>query len=138
MVQLWQQLGKTGEFAWKMNHDRLGGVRFQTGMATDDQVSAAIKQLFDTSRLLIDPHTAVALSVAWDQFDGNGLGPWLIAETAQPAKFGDAIRRATGMEMLIPESCRHLMDLEDKIERITETDPHIIADEVKGFISMHA
>lgn len=137
LVQLWQLLGKTGEFSWNMNHDRLGSIRFQSGTATDAEVRETIKHLFGTSRLVIDPHTAVALKVAWDQFDGNGLGPWLIAETAQPAKFSDAIEQAIGLQMPVPESCRRLIDVEDRVERITETDPHVIADEVKGFISMN-
>jgi len=137
LVQLWKQLGQTGEFSWKMNLDRLGGIRFQSGSATDAEVQETIKHLFGKSRLVIDPHTAVALKVAWDQFDGNGLGPWLIAETAQPAKFSEAIEQAIGFQMPIPEACRRLIDVEDKIERITETDPHVIADEVKGFISVN-
>lgn len=131
---MWRQLVETKEFHWYHDRNPVGEVKFLTGSATDEEVRVTIKQAFRQYGLIIDPHTAVALKVAWDKFNGDGLGPWLVTETAQPAKFSDAIEAALGFPMQVPESCRHLMVGEDKITRIEETDPAAIADALKIFI----
>jgi threonine synthase len=131
---MWNQLSDTNEFHWHHKRNPVNGVRFLTGSATDAEVTETIKQAFRQYGLIIDPHTAVALKVAWDKFDGDGLGPWLVTETAQAAKFSDAIETALGFPLQVPESCRHLMGGDEKITRIKETDPAAIADVVKSFI----
>ncbi len=133
LVQLWKQLAKGGQFNWKLNLAD-STVMFQSGTASDAQVIEAIKSTFDRTGIIIDPHTAVATKVFYDLQMDLGKGPSLIAETAQPAKFEDAIYRALGIRMMIPDSCRHLLANEEKITHIHEADPAAIADVVKTFI----
>ncbi len=133
---LWEQIATTGEFKFPHDFRRSnGGVSISSGMATDTEVIDWIKLVYNTyGGIIIDPHTAVAFKVGLDNYTGNGLGPLLITETAQPAKFDDAIRQAIGLEMGFPPSCSHLKSCQDKITRIEETDPAAIADAVKIFI----
>lgn len=133
---LWEQIASTGQFTFPYDFRRSnGGVSISSGMATDAEVIDWIKLIYRTyGGTIIDPHTAVAFKVGLDNYTGNGLGPLLIAETAQPAKFEDAIRQAIGLEIGLPPSCSHLKSRQDEITRIEETDPTAIADAVKTFI----
>ena len=62
--------------------------------------------------MLIDPHTAVGVSVA-HQMAERGV-PMVTMATAHPAKFPDAVERATGVRPQLPE---HLADLLSRPER---------------------
>lgn len=133
---LWDQLATTGEFGFPYTFDRSNGsVSISSGMATDEEVIDWIRLIYNTyGGVIVDPHTAVAFKVGLDHYGGNRLGPLLVTETAQPAKFEDAIRQAIGLEMDLPPSCSHLKNRQDKITRIEESDPAAIADAVKTFI----
>ncbi len=62
---------------------------------------------------LVDPHTAVGLAAVQDCAE-YADGPIVVAGTAHPAKFPDAVERATGVRPALPP---HLADLLDRPER---------------------
>ena len=62
--------------------------------------------------MLVDPHTAVGLSVARKFVSQNNQR--VILATAHPAKFPDAVFQATGVS---PELPHHLSDLFDRKEK---------------------
>ena len=67
-----------------------------TGASADEAATAdAMTRAWEDSRTLIDPHTAVALSVARRR---PASGPTVVLSTAHPAKFPEAVRAATGAE----------------------------------------
>lgn len=133
---LWGQLTETGEFKFShhfYSNNDLSGMSISSGMATDAEVIDCIRSVYNNyGGTIVDPHTAVAFKVSLDNY--NGVGPLLVAETAQPAKFEDAIRKAIGLKMGIPPSYNHLKNRKDRITRIKETDPAAIAEAVKAFI----
>lgn len=133
---LWEQIAATGEFKFK--HDfPLGsesGVSISSGKMSDSEVVQMIRQVHRNHGITIDPHTAIAFGIGAEMRTDRHFGPTLVAETAQPSKFEDAIRQAIGLEMGLPPSCSHLRNRQDKITRIEETDPAAIADAVKTFI----
>jgi threonine synthase len=63
--------------------------------------------------MLIDPHTAVGVKVARENLR-PGV-PMVTMATAHPAKFPDAVERATGERPQLPE---HLADLLQRPERV--------------------
>jgi threonine synthase len=128
---LWCELAQTGSFTWGYRNDPDSAITIRSGTASDAEVTKTITLVFDQYGIIIDPHTAVAAKVFFDQ---KTMGPALIAETAQPAKFEEAIKRALGIRMLIPQSCRHLLQNEERITRINQTDPAAIAYEMKELI----
>jgi threonine synthase len=132
--ELWNAVGTKGSFQRKYQNESGTSLRIKSGTATDKEVTETIKLVFDLYGIIIDPHTAVAAKVFFDEYGGPGFGPGLIVETAQPAKFEDAINSALGIRMQVPQSCSHLLRNEEKITRIEETDPAAIADKVKKFI----
>jgi len=58
---------------------------------------ATIRDCWNRHRYLLDPHTAVGVHVAQQYLDA--AAPMICLATAHPAKFGDAIRQATGEDL---------------------------------------
>jgi threonine synthase len=89
--------------------------QFDAGSVDDDGTLAVIKDVWDRHGVLIDPHTAVGVGVArTKQRDGV---PMVVASTAHPAKFPDAVEQATGVR---PELPPRLADLMERPERMTD------------------
>jgi threonine synthase len=88
---------------------------FRAARATDHDTLSTIRSVYESTGMLIDPHTAVGVKAARD-FAEDGV-PMLTLATAHPAKFPDAVERATGERPQLPE---HLADLFDRPERTTQ------------------
>lgn len=86
------------------------GARFD-----DDQTLAVMGLVHRQSGMLIDPHTAVGLAAARSWRERTD-GPIVVAGTAHPAKFPEAVERATGIRPALPP---HLADLYDRPEHMT-------------------
>ena len=70
---------------------------FAAGSASDEEVAATIKAVFEKTGYLLDTHTAVALRVYDDYRAVSGdATPTVIASTANPYKFTPAILEALG------------------------------------------
>ena len=98
----------------------------------DEQTLATMKDVYQKSAMLIDPHTAVGLSAARQSVGVNyPKGQSIITlATAHPAKFPDAVRRATGQTPQLPE---HLADLMSRPERIVSLPNNLKA--VQAFVA---
>ena len=89
---------------------------FDAGSATEDEVSASIAAVCEADERLIDPHTAVALTVARrDAPSGGWTTPIAVMSTAHPAKFGEAVRDATGREPELPPALAVLADRDEHL-----------------------
>ena len=84
------------------------------GFRLDDAgTEAEIARLHEATGYLADPHTAIGIAAARANPPGHGV-PTVAMATAHPAKFPDAIERATGMRPALPP---RLADLFDRPER---------------------
>lgn len=86
---------------------------FLAGRATDDETLGEIARSHAERGYLADPHTAVGLHVARTL----GLGaerPVVCLATAHPAKFPDAVERATGVRPPLPARLADLLDREER------------------------
>ena len=86
---------------------------YDSGCATEDETRAAIGACYSGTGRLICPHTAVAVKVAGERRDSTV--PVVTLATAHPAKFPDAVERATGIRPALPA---HLADLHERPERM--------------------
>ena len=103
--------------------------RLFTGAAADEaQTAEAMARAWADSRTLVDPHTAVALSVARR---APRPGPTVVLSTAHPAKFPDAVRAATGVDPghALADA---LLSLPERFERVA-ADEEAIAHRVRAF-----
>jgi threonine synthase len=85
---------------------------FRAGRCDDSQTLATIASVHASTGMLIDPHTAVGVAVARESIE-RGV-PMVTMATAHPAKFPDAVQKATGVRPQLPE---HLADLMSRPER---------------------
>jgi threonine synthase len=85
---------------------------FSAQSVTEAETLEAMGNTWSRTRVLVDPHTAVGLAAARRESDGSV--PIVTLATAHPAKFPDAVRRATGEEALLPP---RLADLAKRAER---------------------
>jgi threonine synthase len=86
-----------------------------TGFALDDAGTLAeIRALHERTGYLADPHTAIGVAAARAHAPA-GI-PTIVAATAHPAKFPDAVARATGIRPPLPP---RLADLMHRPERFT-------------------
>ncbi|MCE2509809.1 MAG: threonine synthase [Alphaproteobacteria bacterium] len=93
---------------------------------------ATIAAVHRENGLLIDPHTAIAVAAARAVRDGDDA-PVVALASAHPAKFPDAVERATGTRPALP---KRLADLFEREERMV-TLPNDLA-EVKAHVRAHA
>lgn len=84
---------------------------FRAAKFDDDQTLAEIGRVYADTGLQIDPHTATGTAAARLL---PGDRPVITLSTAHPAKFPDAVQRATGVRPALPA---HLADLFERPER---------------------
>ncbi|MEY4655799.1 MAG: threonine synthase [Actinomycetota bacterium] len=86
---------------------------FRAHRASNDETLAVMKRIYAESGMLVDPHTAVGIASA-EACSEPGV-PTITLATAHPAKFPDAVKKATGVHPALPD---HVADLFDREERI--------------------
>ena len=86
---------------------------FRAHRANDAETLAVMKRIYGESGMLVDPHTAVGIASA-EACAEPGV-PTITLATAHPAKFPDAVKKATGVHPALPD---HVADLFDREERI--------------------
>ena len=108
----------------------LGGVRelFDAGRLDDEGTLKAIVDCRKRFGVTLDTHTAVGYAVA-QQHRRDAKVPMVVLSTAHPAKFPDAVEKATGERPALPP---RLADLMERTERVDGLPNDIIA--LKGLI----
>lgn len=104
---------------------------FKAGFATEENVLTEIKAIYEKSGYTIDPHTAVAAYVA-KQF--NSVNPMIVASTASPYKFPEAVLEALDPDYKISELSAAL----NRLQTLTHTPfPKAIDEALNGTILHH-
>jgi threonine synthase len=101
------------------NQQREGAAGLFTSARIDlDDMSLAMRWACERAGQVIDPHTAIGLGAA-RQADIDA--PIVILATAHPAKFGDAVERATGVRPVLPARVGDLFEREERYETLPAT-----------------
>lgn len=90
-----------------------------TSHAVDEkQTLAEIRSHYEQTKTLIDPHTAVArIGAKAMRKSGVMSGRIVTLSTAHPAKFPDAVKKATGIMPDLPEKHADLFDRKETMVR---------------------
>jgi threonine synthase len=80
----------------------------------DDGTLAEIRRLWTGAGYLADPHTAVGTAAARALPPADPGVPVIVAATAHPAKFPDAVERATGLRPPLPARMADLYEREER------------------------
>ncbi|HQT00681.1 MAG: threonine synthase [Hydrogenophilales bacterium 16-64-46] len=126
---LWGAVETGGSFDLKTDglFDRVAGFGMASGSSSHANRLDTIRTVYEVYGTLIDPHTADGLKVGMEHRE-PGV-PLVCMETAQPAKFEDAIREALHIEPVRPAE---LADLEAQPQRKQVMDVDV--DAVKRYI----
>jgi threonine synthase len=102
---LMDELRKTGAF--RLNEAELAQLRglFAAHSIGEHETEMTIRGLAEGTGMLVDPHTAVGVAAAREE-SGLGPTPMVVLSTAHPAKFPEAVERATGRVPERPERLR--------------------------------
>ncbi len=131
--QLWGAVESGGSFDLKTDglFDRVADFGMASGSSSHANRMDTIRTVYEVYGTMIDPHTADGLKVGLEHRE-PGV-PLVCMETAQPAKFEDAIREALGVEPVRPAE---LADLETQPQRKHVMDVDVEA--VKRYIVEHS
>jgi threonine synthase len=104
--------------AFLIDAEPLARIRSEFGAVAVDETAVAdeMKRTYRKIGYVLDPHTAVGTRAARPLLEERPEVPVIALATAHPAKFPDAVERATGLRPLLPP---HLADLLDRPERFT-------------------
>jgi threonine synthase len=130
-LQAFRQTGAlpADEQSWRRARGMFAGHRVDDPMTLETMADT-----YRRSGVSIDPHTAVAVAAARTQItEKAGATPMVAFATAHPAKFPDAVLRATGIRPVLPPALALIID---KRERITHLPND--AGAVARFVRAHA
>ena len=97
---------------------------FHAEAVSEAETLQQIRTTFEEHDYILDPHSAVGVRAARD-FPGA-----ICLATAHPAKFGEAVKQAIGVEAPPPPSLQGLMDKESRCE-LLDADARTIKDYIK-------
>ena len=115
IAKLMQDLSKSGEFNIKENDLKKFQKHFCSESLSDQETKSVIQEMYKKQKILIDPHTAVAIGAA------NKIsleGDTVILATAHPSKFSEIVSNQTGIEPDLPESLKDTLTREEKYEKL--------------------
>jgi len=120
-----------------LNDDSLSAARqlFSSARFDDAATLQLIQDVYQRCEYLLDPHTAIGVAAARDK-RWSTTTPMVCLATAHPAKFPDAILKASsdlGADIIEPRLPQHMSDLFKKEERYTVLPDDIAA--VQSFIA---
>jgi threonine synthase len=81
----------------------------------DEQTLAAIKGEYAANGELLDPHSVIGVAAARAKTRDPGISTVSLA-TAHPAKFPDAVERATGIRPQLPPRLADLFEREERYD----------------------
>ena len=95
------------EQAWRAATKLFAGHR-----VNDAGTLAEIGETYRRTGITVDPHTAIGIAAARAQKTGDA--PIVALATAHPAKFGDAVERATGIRPKLPPALAEMIEREER------------------------
>ncbi|MCW5645715.1 MAG: threonine synthase [Sphingopyxis sp.] len=131
-------MGKMGEFdrnrAMTIPADMLAGARglFSSASIDGDAMALALRWAQERGGQIIDPHSAVGLAAA-RTLEIDADIPVVTLATAHPAKFREAVERATGVRPALPPRLGNLFEREERFAKLPGD-----YDAVKAFILAEA
>ena len=127
---LMASLAQSGSFT--IGKRELDQIRHEFGSgATDEaETAATIRATLQATGELLDPHTAVGYAVA--QKSEASHSPMVTLATAHPAKFPDAVEKASGIRPALPLRLAYLMEARERFTVL----PNDVA-RVRDFILSH-
>ena len=124
-------LAENGRMNFSLDQRRRVAEEFLSRSVTQEETLNTIASFYAETGYLLDPHTAVGVKASLDFASGDI--PVVCLATAHPAKFGEAVIKATGIEPERPAVLDGIENLPTRCE-VMENDPAAI----RAFIEENA
>ena len=114
-LKLMNDLKKFGEFQIEKKDLKKISENFCSESLTEEETKLIIKKTYIDQKILVDPHTAVAIGVAKKiSIEGRTL----ILATAHPAKFSEVVKKETGIKPDLPDNLKNVLTKKEQCERL--------------------
>ena len=97
---------------------------FESGKANENQVKDTISRIYNSSDIILDPHTAVGFCASSDLSDDDT--PMVNLGTAHPAKFSKAVFEAIKVEPEIPNRLKKVINKKEKFVELENNEELLI------------
>ncbi len=128
---LMRALGDDGSF--DLSTSELSSFRetFSAYMVDENKTAEMIRNLYNKNGYLVDPHTAVGIQAAFKENEQTGAEkrvkcPMVTLATAHPAKFPEAVEKATGCMPVLPQRLEKRLAQNERFT-VLENDYNIVA-----------
>jgi len=115
ILKLMNELNKRGEFRLEKEELKKIKENFCSESLSEEETKSVIKDVYKDQKILVDPHTAVAIGVV-DKISLEGTT--IILATAHPSKFSDIVMKETGIKSELPENLKNIIDKKEKYEKL--------------------
>ena len=116
-LELMNNLKDHGEFKLEKNDlDKINEDFFSESL-TEAETKSIINRIYNEQKILIDPHTAVAIGVNEKVAPKENV---IVLSTAHPSKFSNIVLNATNIKPDLPESLKYILTKEEKFKKISE------------------
>ena len=105
---------------------------YQSGRASEEETMVTITRTLAATGELLCPHSAVGVKVAEEQRDP--ATPMITLATAHPAKFPDAVEKASGIRPPLPPRMADLFERDERVTRV-KNDLDALKTHIKGHLS---
>ncbi len=121
--RLMENFAARGSFTLPPDLHSMAQRDFRSHRCSDEETLETMRACHAETGVLIDPHTAVGLHAA--KALKTGSGPSVVLACAHPAKFPDAVKKATGLAPPVPPrlaavmtKAEHMIVLPNDVERV--------------------
>lgn len=118
LMQMMGSFRETGRFTVTENLLAKAKESFFSYRCADEQTIAAMQDCYRKTGIQIDPHTAVAYHAARQHQKEKGVCPLVFLGCAHPAKFPEAVEKATGRAPEVPDRLQAVMEKKERYEAL--------------------
>jgi len=114
-LKLMNDLNENGQFI--LNKDQLKKIKenFSSESLSEEETKSIISKIYKNQKILIDPHTAVAIGV----MEKISLEKkTIILSTAHSSKFSDIVLRETGKKPELPEKLKNILTKKEEYKKL--------------------
>ncbi|MBC8339164.1 MAG: threonine synthase [Rhodospirillales bacterium] len=127
-----EEFRETGKFSVANKALETAQALFYGACFDDGATKQTIREVYEATGELLDPHSAVGLAAARAQRRDSRV-PMIALATAHPAKFPDAVQDATGVRPTLPDRMAGLMEGEERCDVLAND-----FEAVRAYVSDHA
>ena len=116
-LKLMNDLSEIGKFRLEKKELKKIKESFCSESLSEEETKTVIKEVYKNQKILIDPHTAVAIgAVNKISLEGNTV----ILATAHSSKFSDVVMKETSIKPELPENLKNILVEKEKYEKLSK------------------